>query len=273
MAINSATRAVELENHIRIVVPDDVEQLSCYVFLEQENWFEEEAAFVAALIQPGDQAVDIGASYGYYTTLMAQRCGAAGHVWAIEPTPATAAALRQTLALNGLDNVTVVEVALGPALGHALLRVHAQSELNAIAAAGDPGSSGIPVTVETLDHLMKEMPLRSVAFVKMDAEGMEAAILEGGRAFFQDHSPCVMIEVRNEQGFHLETVAEFSKLGYQPWRYVPGLNVLCPFAADRADPFLLNLFLLKQATIETLAQRRLVVGHLPAPLPDPPQGA
>ena len=79
-----------LVDGVRIAVPDSLFLLTPYVLREQQDFFEDELPFVRQLLQPGQNAIDIGANYGVYTLSMAKRVGANGHVWAFEPASSTA---------------------------------------------------------------------------------------------------------------------------------------------------------------------------------------
>src|SRR3954453_12660410 len=70
--------------------------------------------FMARSVARGAIVVDVGANYGYYSLLLADLVGPAGHVYAIEPNPAAATLLRRSVALNGFDaRTTICEVAAG----------------------------------------------------------------------------------------------------------------------------------------------------------------
>src|ERR1700722_172759 len=72
-------------------------------------------------VEPGQVVYDVGANIGFFTLLLARLVGPRGRVFAFEPMPENAAALRHIVALNGLDNVTVVEKAMSSESGTAQL--------------------------------------------------------------------------------------------------------------------------------------------------------
>src|SRR6266436_706615 len=72
---------------------------------EKRKLFEE-------LVGPGDVVYDIGAHVGFYTLLASVLVGHTGRVVAFEPSPRNLAYLRRHLAMNRLNNVTVVEGAV-----------------------------------------------------------------------------------------------------------------------------------------------------------------
>lgn len=62
---------------------------------------------------------DVGANVGYYTKLFSERVGSSGRVYAFEPLPTTVAKL--TAAAGGLDNVSILPVALSDRTGNAAI--------------------------------------------------------------------------------------------------------------------------------------------------------
>lgn len=247
-----------LVDGVRIVVPDSLDLITPYVLREQEDWFEDELAFLRVALEPGQNAIDIGANYGVYALTIARAVGPAGRVWAFEPASATARLLRQSIAANACANVTVEQSALSRTRGTARLSLHVHSELNALARDSDADGSGESVRVETLDDFVASNA--DIDFVKIDAEGEEAAIIEGGTRFLAQHSPLVQYEIKAGADLHTELVEAFAARGYRSYRLVPGLRVLAPFdAGARPDPFLLNLFCCKtQRAARLAAQARLV---------------
>jgi FkbM family methyltransferase len=52
------------------------------------------------LLRRCDVAIDVGANEGYESLALAQAVGAAGHVFAVEPSPSNVEILRRNIALN-----------------------------------------------------------------------------------------------------------------------------------------------------------------------------
>lgn len=133
----------------------------------------DESRVFAALTPPGGVVLDIGANLGYFTTLFAKR---AGHVYAIEPTPATLALLRQNVA--PYPHVTVIPTAIGDRDGTTELFL---SPTN----AGDHNliDTGRPahhtVRVATVDTLMTELGVTKVDLIKLDIQGSEVHAFRG----------------------------------------------------------------------------------------------
>jgi FkbM family methyltransferase len=244
----------------RICVPRSLEQITPYVLLEQDDWFEDEIRFVRGLLPEGGHAIDIGANYGVYGVALARSAGPRGGVWAFEPTPRTAAFLEQTIALEGLARLRLLRCAVSDRGGEARLRIGPQSELNALdASAGPDGPDTIAVPAATLDDLAREHGWPDIDFVKIDAEGHELQVIDGGREFFGGQSPLVMFEIAAAGGQDLGPAQRFAALGYRTYRLLPGHGLLAPVeAGEPLDPYLLNLFCCKPDRAERLAQAGLL---------------
>jgi FkbM family methyltransferase len=138
-----------------------------------------EAAFhdqVMGAIRPGDCVWDIGANIGFYTKLFSERVGAAGQVFAFEPSPTNRDRLNE--AVKGLHNVVVVPVALSNASGTAVLQ-QGDDSLGATSRLLDsPVRSGVPVQVKRGDELLAE-GIAAPSVIKVDTEGFEVEVLEG----------------------------------------------------------------------------------------------
>jgi protein O-GlcNAc transferase len=249
------TATLEMVDGVRIVVPDSLDLITCYVLREQQDWFEDEIKLLRRLLQPGQQIIDIGANFGVYALSMAQTVGPTGRVWAFEPASSTAAMLAQSIAANEFGHVVLEQCALSSASGTLRLALNDNSELNALVRGPAPSGASEEVKVSTLDECLERHGWRDIAFVKIDAEGEERNILSGGKRFLAEQSPLVQYEIKAGNDLHLDLVDHFLALGYHSYRLVPGLGLLVPFdRGARADPFLLNLFACKPDRADSLAK-------------------
>jgi FkbM family methyltransferase len=260
-----STTTVTLVDSVRVVVPDTLDLITPYVLQEQQDWFEDEIKFLRRLLRPGQRVIDIGANYGVYALSMAQAVGPAGRVWAFEPASGTAKLLAAGIAANGFAHVSLERSALSSASGSAQLALQPDPEMNALVRGEQPGGPTETVPVLTLDECLDSRAWRDIEFVKIDAEGEEAGILEGGPRFFARESPLIQYEVKAGKDLHLELVEAFAALGYGSYRLVPGLDLLVPFDAGApVDGFLLNLFCCKPDRAARLAAAGfLVEGRAP----------
>jgi FkbM family methyltransferase len=120
-------------------------------------WNIEEYEAFRAASRTGDVVIDAGAHTGAYTVLFAQWVGPQGHVYAFEPVPVVASALRAQLALNRVsDRVTVVEAALGDRAGRLAMTAPGTVGINRRAVPTDPPTHRLDVTVMRLDDFCAE---------------------------------------------------------------------------------------------------------------------
>jgi FkbM family methyltransferase len=160
-------------------------------------------SFLSTVLKPGTHFMDIGAHEGIYTLLAARCVGASGHVWSFEPSSRERAALTYNIDRNGLDNVTVLPYALAEADG--------QDELK-IATGGRSGHNTLGGTVwegvnvhrsetvplKSLDTVAAELGLTRLDLVKIDAEGAEMRIIQGGSRVLRELRPALLFEAQDE---------------------------------------------------------------------------
>ena len=148
------------------------------------------AAIAAALCTSGDTIVEIGAHVGTETLFFSGVVGGSGHVYAVEPVPSNARALKRTLERNAIRNVTLLECAVGESIG----AVRFASPVSSNTGMGHMDHDGdLEVTCETLDSL--EASIGRAAVIYADVEGAELSILRGGRGYLSRHRPALVLEV------------------------------------------------------------------------------
>ncbi len=123
-------------------------------------------------LRPRDLFVDVGAHAGVYS-VWALDAGA--DVVAVEPDPEMVRQLRENLTLNGYD-AEVHAVALGAQAGR--LQLAGPDLLRRRLVLDGPSADGVEVTVTTLDEVLGPRRARGV---KIDVEGAERLVLEGGQ--------------------------------------------------------------------------------------------
>jgi FkbM family methyltransferase len=134
---------------------------------------------LACRVGEGVTAFDVGANLGYYTLLLAELVGAAGHVHAAEPNPHVMSRLHRSVRLNGFAaRVSLHAAPLGAAGGEeVVLHVPEGLPQNAsLRGGGREGAVRHVLRTTTLDEIVGDGP---VGFVKIDAEGAEQAIWQG----------------------------------------------------------------------------------------------
>ena len=64
---------LEMDDGTRLDLPPTLKNITSYVILEQEHWFEKEVRFLLAWMKPDMTAIDIGANVGVYSLPMARQ--------------------------------------------------------------------------------------------------------------------------------------------------------------------------------------------------------
>jgi FkbM family methyltransferase len=184
------------------------------------NWAfgEREIRLARAACDSGRLSVDVGANFGAYTYWLArwsQRC------YAFEPHPVCADFLRRAFGRN----VQVEEVALSSAAGAATLQVPRWRGrlVEAGAYLAEPGRTA-PLGVATsptgvVTQRLDDFALGDVAFIKIDTEGHELAVLEGSVATLERSRPRILVECeeRHRASAALTVHELLTGLGYEPF--------------------------------------------------------
>lgn len=185
---------------------------------------------------PGDTIVDIGAGRGEDVFAFSQAVGPRGRVWAIEPHPISFAILDKFCSLNGLTNVTTIQVACVDAPMDLQIETMPVWESNYV-RGGPPSPNSFLVKGIRFEQLASERHIGNIDFLKMNIEGAERVALPGcGSALDRTRFICVAThDFRSERGESdefrtLEFVRGFlDRAGFQmitrdddPRYYVPG---------------------------------------------------
>jgi FkbM family methyltransferase len=251
---------LRLSDGVTLAVPANLASVTTYVVLEQETWFEKELRFVRRWLQPGMNAIDIGANLGIYSLPMAQLVGPRGRVIAFEPGSEPRGLLERSRTLNSIANLEIVAAALSDGRREGRLVFGTSSEGNALGVGG----AGESVAVTSLDIENGERNWPAPDFVKIDAEGEEDRVLAGGRDLFAKHSPLVMIEVGGDEKTSARFASTFAAMGYRLLRQLGGEPMLVAFdAASAPDRYEVNLFAAKADRMQSLMQQGLLVAEMP----------
>jgi FkbM family methyltransferase len=182
---------------------------------------EREVKVLSTLVEPDTVALDVGANMGGYTYALCQHVGAHGRVIAVEPVPHLAQLVERATRRLKLP-VTVLNCALSSEEGTAELHVPMEdgAEKPAFASleSGKETGSGrtIRVPLRRLDDVCRDVPGR-ISFVKIDVEGHELAVLQGGMDTLRRSKPNLLIEIeqRHSRVPIANTFAFVASLGYR----------------------------------------------------------
>ena len=181
---------------------------------------EPEYARLAEWIRPGDWVLDIGANVGHYTKRFSELAGAQGRVAAFEPIPETFSLLAANATCFASANVSLFNAAASDRGGVANMSIprFVTGLTNYYEAQLDGGTDGTRVMTLRVDDLHFDHP---IALVKIDAEGHEAAVLQGMQALLQSSHPRLIVETDSS-----EVVEWLKPFGYSAERLEGSPNML-----------------------------------------------
>jgi FkbM family methyltransferase len=226
-------------------------------------------ALTRLLVKEGDVCLDVGANFGWYTTLFAALVGASGTVHSFEPVPSSFEELRINCKLSGSPGNTFInDFALTDKKGSATINLFPGLTTGhaSLSQQGRNDADEFICSTDTLDAYLTERNVKSVDFVKVDIEGAELAFLKGAAPLFcQQRPPLILMEMAvnttSNFGYHPNDLIDFIRSAADYSFFVideahrslvqieqferddPGANVLCipssrSYAFDRLSAWL-----------------------------------
>ncbi|MDA1299633.1 MAG: FkbM family methyltransferase [Proteobacteria bacterium] len=184
---------------VRDALPQSQQVPLKYFFNRLAGVLEPEMPLLKHFVQAGDRVIDVGGNRGTYTYYL-WRLGA--QVETFEPNPACVPLLMAWA--RGRARVNVYPVGLSKREGEATLHVPVDDQGVAHDASGSlegtrsQGARHHMVELRTLDSF----GFAGVEFIKIDVEGHERNVLEGGFETIRASHPTLLIEIEQR---HLDT--------------------------------------------------------------------
>lgn len=153
---------------------------------------------VADFIKPGDVILDIGANLGYYSCMFAEKTGAGGKVYAIEPIPLYREVLERNI--NKFDNISILPYALGLEegtikMGNSSSQKYRHGLMHVLQEGEDANEVYTVPVKHPLDIFGK---LSHIDYIKCDIEGYEIPVIPAMRPLLEKHRPIVQVETEGE---------------------------------------------------------------------------
>lgn len=194
-------------------------------------------------------AIDVGANVGRTAASIKERFPLTA-VHAIEPVPDTYETLKRNCA--GLGNVRCHRLALSDMAAPAWVTAGPNSELNhLVATQSDADGQLEAVDVTTLDDFCEAQSVETIGLLKIDAEGNDLKILEGGRRLFAQRRVAFLFA---EVGFdpadtgHVhatELLAFLPHAGFRPYAFYD-------YYYERVDLVFANVLCVSPAALSAL---------------------
>jgi len=147
-----------------------------------------EKAFMSILrdtIKENDVCIDLGANIGYTTLFMLDKAAPSGHVYAIEPDSHNINILKSNIELNHfIQNATIDSCAISDKDGTIDFWIAKQPNLNSVKKTKHSVRKE-EVTCFSLTSYLQDKKYPN--FIKMDVEGHEVKIFEGGLDYFSEN--------------------------------------------------------------------------------------
>ncbi len=167
---------------------------------------------------PGAICYDIGANIGLWSIKLSEVVGDAGRVYAFEPFSKSIELLRENLAMSGCQNIEVVPVGLGD-----------KDSICKIYVPADPGRAALSpeslddtaedIEIKRLDDIWEAQGCPKVGFCKIDVEGSEPFIIEGGAKVFSQVRPVVCCEINPFKLYKMGKTPQDIFQKFSSWNY------------------------------------------------------
>ncbi len=190
-----------LRNAARVVAPS---VLATYIRTKWDR--EPEIDLLPALSDRARISFDVGANWGQYAEALSY---VSASVVAFEPVPQLADYLRRT----ARKGIRVEQIALSNVKGDAEFAVPQDwGRSSLLADKADADTQRLPVHLDTLDSIATD----PVGFIKVDVEGHEEEVIDGGLQVIGRDHPVLLIEIeeRHRPGALPRILARLSAEGY-----------------------------------------------------------
>ena len=139
----------------------------------------EEFNLISKYIQPGDNVFDIGANRGLYTIWMSQFIGN-GKIYSFEPDSDNFERLQKSIALNDLkEQVIPNKKAVSEIDGELSFTRDLDIENHIVDSTF---TNSVTIQSQKIDSYLQHQNIDAVAYLKIDVEGFEYAVLKGANA-------------------------------------------------------------------------------------------
>jgi len=202
---------------------------------------EQELALVELVCEKSATAVDVGANIGVYTYFAAKY---SFHVYALEPVPEVAAKLRR----GTPSNVTVLVIGASDKGGKCAIYVPKNSSQKVYTRASleVDANHGFELDAFQIEiRRLDQCGFENVAFLKIDVEGHEHAVLRGAAGLISSCRPTILIESeeRHTAGAVEATKGFLDEFGYHGFflkhgrlRHIDALDLATDQRPENAKP-------------------------------------
>jgi FkbM family methyltransferase len=167
--------------------------------LVETNWADEAAGAFARLVKGKKRIFDVGANWGFYVLLAHKNRDAGCEIVAFEPHPQSAKELRTQIKLNEIGAAKVVEAAMSDRAGTLEFLDTGSAIGQKLAGLDNEFANARRLTVPTVTLDAAAAAHGVPDLVKLDVEGAENLVLEGGKRVMTENRPVLVVEVHGEE--------------------------------------------------------------------------
>lgn len=186
---------------------------------EYGEYSEAEVQLFSDCVNPGDVILDVGANIGAHTLVFSKLTGITGQVLAFEPEKHNYYSLCGNIALNNLENVVAVQVAVGNKEDLVDIPIVNHNEYYK--------SGGLSILDNFSQHptyKIKLITIDSLAllkcnFMKIDVEGLAPEVIFGADKLIIDNKPIVYAEYHTQEEY-IKIVDKLLELGYEVYEHI-----------------------------------------------------
>lgn len=153
---------------------------------------------ISTALEKGDQFMDIGAEEGHMMALASVAVGKQGRVFAFEPRQVAVDHLKVMISDYGLNNVTLYQSLLGTTIGEVEMFENFENPSSSSLYSEWGGGQSRTYPMTTLDAWAETNQVFKTDLLKMDVEGAEMQVLEGGKMFLKQTQPILILEIRDQ---------------------------------------------------------------------------
>ena len=192
----------KLHNGLKVFVPfDDYIGRAIYFVGDLDR---KVSTAINRLARQGDTVIDIGANLGLITMQLTKLVGENGKVFAFEHNPHMLDCLKQTIEKNAAKNIKLFPFALGDFDTELSLHVpddnnNGRATLTNNVIHENPKIISVPV--KKLSDVTESHYIQKVRLLKIDVEGFEIQVFEGGKDWLSENPPdYILLESNGSNG-------------------------------------------------------------------------
>jgi FkbM family methyltransferase len=169
---------------------------------------------ISSIVSKNNTVIDIGANIGWISLILAESVGSSGKVYSFEPSSKIFNYLKQISEKR--KQIFPYKMAMSNENGEVSFTNEKYSDLSHISSNTTKNSE--TVECKTLDRFVSEQNITSIDLIKVDVEGHDCQVIEGGLKTLESYSPYLMFEALSEK--ELENIINLLPIEYDIYNIV-----------------------------------------------------